>query len=162
MSLGSIFSTGNVLTLSPEQTQEEQLYMCLHYTSNKGQDMQIHKSNMRKEKQKILLMAMVVSSFPWVKTTTRCLFVLTLGKAWAFLAISLMSLVYRENTHQDNRLTMHKIHQICSTDLVQMLNEFTHLKLLLFSKCSCLLWSNTKILFYPQRRALHKHLVNTA
>lgn len=34
-----------------------------------------------------------VSSLPWVKTTTRCLFVFALGRVWVFLAISAMSSV---------------------------------------------------------------------
>lgn len=34
-----------------------------------------------------------VSSLPWVKTTTRCLFVLSLGRFWVFFAISAMSSV---------------------------------------------------------------------
>ena len=34
-----------------------------------------------------------VSSLPWVKTTTLCLFLLTLGRLWACLATSAMSSV---------------------------------------------------------------------
>lgn len=37
-----------------------------------------------------------VSSLPWVKTTSRCLFVFTLGRFWVFLAISAMSSVCKE------------------------------------------------------------------
>lgn len=39
-----------------------------------------------------------VSSLPWVKTTTRCLFVLSLGRFWVFFAISAMSSVCGVNT----------------------------------------------------------------
>lgn len=46
--------------------------------------------------KKVLLKAITVSSFPWVNTTILCLLVLTLGRAWAFFAISLTSLVYRQ------------------------------------------------------------------
>lgn len=37
-----------------------------------------------------------VSSLPWVKTTTRCLFVFALGRFWVSLAISAMSSVCRK------------------------------------------------------------------
>lgn len=56
------------------------------------------KAKRQNNKKKVLLWARVVSSFPWVNTTILCLFVFTLDKAWAFLAISLMSLVYSQNT----------------------------------------------------------------
>lgn len=82
MSFGSIFKTGNVSTLPPAQKINKQNLSPKYAKQNKtwwGET--------------ILLWTTVVSSFPWVNTTIRSRFVLTLGKAWAFLAISLMSLV---------------------------------------------------------------------
>lgn len=43
-----------------------------------------------------------VSSLPWVKTTTRCLFVFALGRVWVFLAISAMSSVCQKGTSKTN------------------------------------------------------------
>lgn len=94
------------------------------------------KSNAELKKKKktqkpiyFLLCAIVVSSFPWVNTTILCLFVFTLGKAWAFLAISWMSLVCGQNT------VTCLFHRLCGKN-EQAARLSPHPKVLLFGKRS--------------------------
>lgn len=64
---------------------------------------EISQTNCTKNNNICLPTVATVSSLPWVKTTTRCLFLFTLGRFWALLAISAMSSVC-EDTNRPNGL----------------------------------------------------------
>lgn len=56
-------------------------------------EIRVDKQTKKTENKNCLPTVATVSSLPWVKTTTRCLFVLSLGRFWVFFAISAMSSV---------------------------------------------------------------------
>lgn len=71
-----------------------------------------------------------VSSLPWVKTTTRCLFVFALGRFWVFLAISAMSSVCRKKKKKD---------QFSGPKCLRFIKN-QNKKSILIEGCQCFVW----------------------